>query len=585
MRRRPVIVATSVLAVIAIGLALRQAASEPPAVPAEVPSTRGLVRVSHYGNAGAAIQPLIHRSLYVRGADYTAMEDNDIRGFLDGNFNWGWNQPGQVHVRLGRRGESARFGEYELFRILHRWDSITLPAGAAVTRAQLDLALEVGNEWPLRVMLYAVRKEWNPGAGGEARNNVSAPVKGEVWWNEAAHGVSVWGLPGVGYATQGDPNADTDAAPLAEVRYQPGDSILSLSSPRLAAYVTERVRSRQPLLFLVKLADDDEDVTGSQLTIYSASSDNDLNPVRRPRLELEWSAASERTGTELELYLEHGRSYQFPSRVVAGAVMHAITFVPDQGHATPALLVRGGMGADTASWRAASLPFSADWDWLEVRALAAATPLELGQSFTQEFRDTWVQTGPLEGQKVPWEFTSPTGEVTIVHATYQGDFRWSVHFTPTELGRWRYRWSSRFTEEGYHSPEGVFDVIIVDRANARAQLDHFLERLKAEQKHRATDATERLLIRFARLERAVLQNETPESFRSPHGDSVRVALNAIRTLLGGEVPPPIPLTADAPVAWDRGQPPPKSLSARLSSRLRDVRASVAGRSRNGKGGS
>ena len=143
------------------------------------------------------------------------MTDNDIRGFLDGGFIWGWNQATQIHVRLGRNGEFSRpmYGEVELSRVLQRWDGITLPPDSEISTCRLTLQVEEGPEGPLRLFVYAVARDWRPGSGGEDGNNVSVPKPGEVWWRDAAYGEVPWGLPGVGFASDAHPEADT-AAPL-----------------------------------------------------------------------------------------------------------------------------------------------------------------------------------------------------------------------------------------------------------------------------------------------------------------------------------------------------------------------------------
>jgi hypothetical protein len=188
------------------------------------PPARGRPRVSAFGGDAGGAPPAAHVSVFVDGADYSGMEDNDLRGFLDGVFEYGWNQVGQRHLRIGRRAESPRFGEYEILRNLHRWDGIDLPAGAAVTDAVLQLEIEEPAPFAARLMLYEVKQDWYPGGGGTLRNNVSPPLEGEVWWNERAHGRAPWGLPGVGYASESDPAADTAAAPLADALLRPGDA-------------------------------------------------------------------------------------------------------------------------------------------------------------------------------------------------------------------------------------------------------------------------------------------------------------------------------------------------------------------------
>lgn len=94
------------------------------------------------------------------------MEDNDIRGFLDGRFKNGWNQPGQMHVRVGRRKQvSPKYGEQELCRVLQRWDRIELPPLSNILHTLLSLEVENGPPFELQIFLYEVKKDWNPGGG------------------------------------------------------------------------------------------------------------------------------------------------------------------------------------------------------------------------------------------------------------------------------------------------------------------------------------------------------------------------------------------------------------------------------------
>ena len=71
---------------------------------------RGTLQVSLIGNNGASQKPLEHVSVHVRDSNYSGVEDNDIRGFLDGRFKNGWNQPSQTHVRVGR-GNQQKFAK------------------------------------------------------------------------------------------------------------------------------------------------------------------------------------------------------------------------------------------------------------------------------------------------------------------------------------------------------------------------------------------------------------------------------------------------------------------------------------------
>jgi hypothetical protein len=244
------------------------------------------LRISAYGGAGRARggEPLRHVSVFANGSDYAGMEDNDLRGFLDGRFRYGWNQPTQMHVRAGRLQSAPRWGEYELFRALYRWEGIDLPPEVRVHRAALRLAVEKGPRYrkTLTAMLYEVKKDWNPGEGGTRRDNNSPPKEGEVWWGEVARGRKPWGLPGVGFASDTHPDADTGAMPLAEARWEPGQEELVFESPALARCVQRRVREGRPLLFLLKLSDRDEDRHGSAIHIYSGNVDDDHQAARRP---------------------------------------------------------------------------------------------------------------------------------------------------------------------------------------------------------------------------------------------------------------------------------------------------------------
>jgi len=519
-----------------------------PQVWQELPSVRGTLRVTTFGDDSAGTPGASHVSVYVNGMNgYDGMEDNDLRGFLDGAFKWGWNQPDQIHVRIGRRGEAPAYGEHELFRVIHRWSGIELPPGTVVDRARLTLVVEKGPVHPVRVLLYAVKKDWNPGNGGVERNSVSPPLPGEVWWNDVGFEERPWGLPGAGFASDAHPEADTDAMPLAEAVYRPGDAVVELSSAQLARYATQRIRDGLPLLLLLKLADADEDVPGSVLTVYAGEHGATRDLGRRPRLELEWRSFAEIRAEEHAIHLEHGRTLTLPRMPVGvGGSYSFIEFDAEPGHADPVIEVRGGGGDKASSWRSVGAPIRGEWEWLEVRLTAAADPVVLGEAFTAELRDTWVTTGPPAEQRVIWTFISPTGIRHDVRAHYVGDNTWKVEFFPDELGRWHYEWSQRFTEEGYRSEVLPFDVLIGSRENALLQVERFAQALEQTRPAPGSPEHWRSMVQFARIERAAMQFETPETFRSEEGLRLRGLLNRCRAILGNGPPPPIPQRPDAP---------------------------------------
>src|SRR5262245_14453378 len=283
--------------------------ASPPAL-LEQPGTAGTLTVSLYGNNLKVTEASRHRTVLVRNDDYAGMEDNDIRGFMDGNFKWGWNQASQVHVRMGRRPDSPRYADYEIFRVLQRWDKISLPPVSVITTVSLNLGIEgfTGHQRPLWVMLYAMKKDWNPGEGGTRHDNVSPPNPGEVWWNDSEYQKTHWGLPGANYASDDDPSSDTPAMPLAQSLYHPGDSSISFSSAELASYATQRLREQKPLLFMLKSGDFYEWTNSGVLIFYSAQQGDNKTVDRRPHLTLEWESPAERESAKKFVRLEYGRS-------------------------------------------------------------------------------------------------------------------------------------------------------------------------------------------------------------------------------------------------------------------------------------
>lgn len=520
---------------------------------------RGSMRIVVTGGGGSrtpeTASPLT--STWVDDDAYEGMEDNDIRGFLDGRFKWGWNQPGQVHVRIGRRDAGAKYGEYEIFRVLQRWESVTLPPAAQVARARLTLSIEEGAERALRVVLYAVRPDWDPGTGGTRGDNVSPPKPGEVWWGDIGFDSRSWGLPGAGFASEVDSAADVGAMPLADASFTPGDSTLVFDSPALARYVAAQSARGESLRFLLKVADFLEDVPGSTLTVYSSSQADDLAPSRRPRLDVEWSVPDALLARELDLHLEYGRRLVLPRLPTPGARWLALSLEQaDPAAPRPVIEVRGGRAGVTGEWRRYRHPIPWTLDWVEVRLLAAENPVILGERFATEFVDTWIRTGPPGEQRVPWVFVSPTGARHEVLARYEGESRWSVSFVPDEIGPWQYHWTQRFTDRPYRSPDGRFDVVGGDAASIERQLVTLLERIDEQAVAADSLRRERLMLHFARLERAALATQTPSSFRGPSGLRLRGAIDRVRAALGGEpVPAMIPLRPDPGPEWAQPSAP------------------------------
>ncbi|MCP3984412.1 MAG: DUF5060 domain-containing protein [bacterium] len=511
---------------------------EPPPIelaPPPPPSVRGTLRIGSYGpdaTSGNA-PPLVHHQQWVRGPGYQGVEDNDLRGFLDGRFIYGWNQPGQIHSRVGRRPTKPRFGETELFRTLQRWDAVALPSAARLLEASLVIGVEAGPERPLDVLLYAVNPDWNPGEGGTQRDNTSPPRAGEVWWNEVAHGERPWALPGVGLASDHHALADTPSMALAEAHWEPDQTLLRFESEALRAYAEQRIRKGESLRILVKLSDTLEDEAGTILFLYTANHGDLRNLARRPILSLVWTAQSARVAEQHRVHLEAGRAVTFPRIRLAGETRLAASFEAAVGSGRPTLQVRGGRGDGVSEWISAEHPvelLGRGWDWAEVRLLAARDPIELGSPFETSLHDTWVRTAAPDQQQVVFEFEAPRGERFEVLAPYRGNYTWQVAFIPDEIGRWRYRFRESFLKRAFESEEGVFDVVVLDRENARRQLLELASRLR-EGGATSDEAPSPWVESFWRLERAGMGLETPESFASPSGREFFELLTEVRELL------------------------------------------------------
>jgi hypothetical protein len=507
---------------------------------AHTPVFNGTLRVSFYDNLAHTTQPQRHVSVFVNGPDYDGMEDNDLRGMLDGTFQWGWNQPGQIHVRIGRRGRSLFYGEFELFRVLHRWSQIELPAMARVVAARLVVEVESEIEGSTRLMLYEIKRDWNPGGGGEYNDNISPPRDGEAWWNDARFNEESWGLPGVGFASDSDPNADTGEMPLAEAEILPGDGTIILTSPRLAAYAERRAREGKPLLFLLKLADYQEDTPGTVVAFYSGNHGDSRNPARRPRLELEWESNSEVQSWEQDISLEYGRTYSMKTMQAVGANFVSVSLIGENEGEIPTLEVVGGVNRMAGTLTTGSQHVMKQWNWVHVTLVAGHDPVILGQPFAAELKDTWVRTGPPEQQLVPWTFISPSGMRKEIQARYEGENRWTVEFQPDELGPWQYTWSQDFVEEPYESAPGHFDLLAGDIDNVERELVHLADDIEGH----AVQFDERwqlFMVQFYRLERRAMQLVTPDEFRSESGRELKNLLNRVRAALHEPVPDSIPM--------------------------------------------
>lgn len=518
----------------------------------------GTLRISRIGDAGREeLEATEHRTRFVPDGFYRGMADNDIRGFLDGSFVYGWNQAEQQHVRVGRtkwHRPAPRYGEPELFRCLQRWSDLPLPRHAEVIRAELSLSVERAPVSAVRVFLYPVRRDWGPGRGGELGDNTSPPRKGEVWWREAAAGEREWGLPGASFASEEHEDPDIGVMPLAEAMCcSQDDSSLAFHSERLTRYVDSCLTEGRPCLFMLKLDSDAEDDPGSLIELYSAEHGESRSPARRPELLVDWECGASWTAVH-DLHLEGGQEITLEDVDCRPGDWFAATFSPRGSSEFPRIEIREEIEGRSTDWREARYPFRARGDRVSLRVRAVRNPIAFGESFVGTVRDTWVSSGPPESRNVTWTFWSPTGAEHALDASFLGDYEWRVRFRPDEVGRWLYTWKHDFTSDPYDPVIGEFDVV----ANGRSRLLEELRLLRDEissgvEGERYHAERRRLCLRFMNLLRATMSSMSPEDWRGVEGEEVRSTARDIRSHLWGKQVPSDPPMEAHPRTWKAGQ--------------------------------
>src|SRR5690606_28104374 len=127
-----------------------------------------------------------------------------------------------------------------------------------------------------------------------------------------------------------------------------------------------------------------------------------------------------------------------------------------------------------------------------------------------------------------------------VRAEYRGDYTWDVEFVPDEVGRWVYRWENEFVGTTYRSPLGTVDVIVESREAGLAALERLIARIRGSELPRGAKRVEAFGPAFNRLQRAILQLETPETFPMREGsrgpERLGDLLDAAREALMGTRP-------------------------------------------------
>ena len=466
----------------------------------------------------------VYRTRVARGLNgYTGMEDNDIRGFLDGVYKEGWNQVSQTHLRLGRRGRNPAYGELELFRNLQRWTDLPLPVGAEVVDASITLKLESGPPFPVGVAIYAVRKDWNPGGGGTEGDNNSPPAPGEAWWLAAEHDAAPWSSPGAGHASDSDDKADTWGQPLAVTMYEPGaDSALIFSAPSLTRYIAGRVRERSPLLFLYKLLDAHEDSPGSVMEIWSANVGVDGSGWR-PTLEIDWSMNAMPAQREIPVRLETGRSLDLSSVPVNNDALLVTDFrASDSPDCNGQPFVEFRITGSGGEWQTVRPGIRVGSGLLDFRITAATDPKPLGGTATLEISDTWVPDGNFDTQTVSWEIVKPNGQTVTVVSTYAGDYTWQSAIELDAPGRWLYRWQHALAGKPVRGPQRGFDVVAREPGQIIASLRSIRNRIENNAIAPRSHEMLPFELDFMRLERAGMAMKTAEI-----AEELRLTRNAI----------------------------------------------------------
>jgi hypothetical protein len=278
--------------------------------------------------------------------------------------------------------------------------------------------------------------------------------------------------------------------------------------------------------------------------LYSAEEGDSYSVGRRPKLTIEWHVPTEVIGWKQEVLLENGRSIKLPKLLTKGANRWAVSFHARPGYESPEIEVRGGRSSSSSEWRSAALPFEADWDWVQVRLVAARNPISLGTAFESEFVDTWVPDAKPEEQTVTWHFTDPLGREIELRGSYEGHFRWRVAFSPKVPGRWSYYLDHDLNWPPYRSEQVVFDVVSDDLPIVLDHLEELAERIEASNLTTTRAKFETFGDEFLRLERAGIQLLTPEEFRSERGAQFSSRIDEIRRELGEALP-------EQPTAFNR----------------------------------
>lgn len=393
----------------------------------------------------------------------STVEDTDIRGLIDGEGKYVFNQGTAYHMRLGRRFGGARDGEFELKRSLVRWILPKLPRETRVVTVRATFWVEAletssplataGEGILLHVFAYPTASPWNEGRGGVRNDDFSAPAPTEATWMEARSGELGWPMPGA-LALAENARSGYAASPVALGLVTRGDTTVTFEGAPLASYVQNSL-SAGSIDLLLKLEDSEEDRWGTEIALLTSNFGTDLDvPSRRPSLELVLDVPGPPQSVETEFVLEPGMEHILPGvrRVGPGPVIFDVEVSEQPGEIPPTLLVRGGDSEASASaWTPLADGRIAEWSWWQAKLVTGGPLVTPGDTFSLDLHATWVSPGPRTAQVPELALVSPSGETHFVNGADGPDLRYRMTFVPEELGLWRYGWSFRPTE---HHPVG-----------------------------------------------------------------------------------------------------------------------------------
>lgn len=426
---------------------------------------------------------------------WVPVEDADIRGFLDGEVKYPFNQGTAYHMRLGRRYGGAYHNRYELKRSLVRWYLPSWQNRATVVGATVGLYVEPFlNDSPLKdgrvplplhVIAYPVEQTWQQGNGGIGLDSFSDAADGEVNWLSAAVGVEEWQDPGALPISHDEGPGPYAVHPLALGVLDCSDCRIELTGARLTAAVAEAFAGGEPFDVLLKLDDAQEDRWGTEFGVLTSDYGHAWDRVNKgPELNMAVEVVGDHEHMAEEVIVESGGEHVLPPVVrPSGPMLIAARFeVPTASPADvmPTLWIRGGRGEPDleAPWRRMVVPIEEDWTWFQVKVSSRLNEVDWGKPVTIGIRETWVRPEPRDQVRPTLHLISPTGKRLKVIGEPADDLSYEMRFVPQEFGLWRYAWSFRPVPEAdpdAHAGEGLFYVTAMDPQSVKAAVIHLKE--------------------------------------------------------------------------------------------------------------